>query len=304
MTMAEPADGFGGPGENGGATPAGAGLDESTMGDGAGAPGRGYARAQARSRMDAMSGRVREKADELKGQASERVDEATTRMGGRIGGIARAIRRAGEELRGDGDERLASLTDELAGQVERMGSYLEEENPGRMLQDLERMAKGNPALFVGGTFAVGMLLGRFLRADEPDADVDIVFEPEGDWAKEGMEGAGGEMAMDFSDSDFDGSDEGPYDIGGDAVRAMTPDIENVSDAHPSSPPPETGRAHETPVRTPIAGRETMGPGVRTGSSGAAALDAGSAGPRPGTSWGDVRRGDGGTGSGEQGGNER
>jgi len=67
-------------------------------------------------------------------------------------------------------------------------------------------------------------------------------------------------------------------------RAMTPDMENISSEHPSEPPPagaSVNDGHETPVRTAIPGHETRGPGVRTGSSGAASLDAGSGGPRMG-----------------------
>jgi hypothetical protein len=277
MTMAETADG-----------PGGAALEETReMRPQNEVSGRaGYARAQARSRMDAVGGRAREKASELTGglkeKAAERAEEVAARATTRVSGIARAVRRAGEELRAEGDERLASLTEDMAAQIERVGSWLDGKSSERMLGDLEAMAKRSPAFFVGGTFAAGLLLGRFLRADEPREDVDIVFEPEGDWTGE----------MGGSD---DVIDEGPYDIGGDNLHAMTPDIESISDEHPSTPSTLTNE-QETPVRTPIAGRETMGPGIRTGSSGAAALDAGSAG----SSRSDGRRGRG----GPEGGSER
>jgi hypothetical protein len=59
-------------------------------------------------------------------------------------------------------------------------------------------------------------------------------------------------------------------------------MENISADHPSEPPPAGASVNdgvETPVRSAFPGHETRGPGVRTGSSGAAALDAGSGGPR-------------------------
>jgi hypothetical protein len=148
------------------------------------------------------------------------------------------------------------------------------------------MARNNPALFLGATFAIGLLVGRFLRAGDPGPDV--TFEPEGegetgrrpggDARSRGSATRGEEEAMRASGLTVD-------EPGFEAAmpqRAMTPDLENLSDAHPSSPGPGGVRerfADETPVRSGFAGHETTGPGVRTGSSGAAALDAGSAGPR-------------------------
>jgi hypothetical protein len=108
--------------------------------------------------------------------------------------------------------------------------------------------------------------------------VDIVFEPEGDWSAAGE----ADGAPSGSEPDVGLIEEGPYDIGGDQMREMTPDVENISAEHPSAPPAAAARrSHETPVRSPIGGHETVGPGVRTGSSGAAALHAGSGGPGAG-----------------------
>jgi hypothetical protein len=298
--MSESEDGLGGAGERG-QTGGGAGLDEPEGQAGTGLGG--YARAQARSRLDGLSGQVRRRAGEAKERATERADEMTAKAGTRLTGVARALRRAGDELRTGGDERLASLTEDFAGQVEKMGSYLEHENPGRMMADLERLARQNPAFFVGGTFAAGLLLGRFLRADEPRPDVDIVFEPEGDWTAEGIEaGADGDGSPGGLGPDVGLIEEGPYDIGGDRMREMTPDVENISAEHPSEPLPASARpAQETPVRTPIGGHESAGPGVRTGSSGAAALDAGSGGPAGGQ--GRSARSDGWRGSGPRSGED-
>src|SRR5690606_3681050 len=92
-----------------------------------------------------------------------------TRAGSTASRLARALRTAGGELRGDGEERIARLTDEAAGQVERVGRYLGGGDTRAMVSDLERAARSNPALFVGGTFALGLLAGRFLRAGEPSA---------------------------------------------------------------------------------------------------------------------------------------
>ena len=269
---------------------AGAGAPDETSS----AEGRtSYARSAVREQTDRLKQRAREKgsemketaqrrAEELKHEAERRGDELTSRLGERASVFARALRRAGDELRSEGEPRIAEMTENAAEQVERMSGYLDGRQPNQMLGDLERMARQNPAFFIGGTFALGLLMGRVLRAGEPAAEV--VFEPEGDWGVDGDGSSGG-------DGSPAGGDEETADFEADAVleraqteRAMTPDLENISDQRPSTPPPGGARerfADETPARSAMPGHETIGGGVRTGSSGAAAIDAGSAGPRQG-----------------------
>ena len=109
------------------------------------------------------------KAEELKERAVRKTDELTSRAGGRMEMIARALRRAGDDMRNEGEPRVADMTDRAASRVERFGSYLSGKDPHGMMEDLERSAREHPAYFVAGSFAVGLLLGRFLRAGEPSA---------------------------------------------------------------------------------------------------------------------------------------
>jgi hypothetical protein len=109
--------------------------------------------------------------------------------------------------------------------------------------------------------------------DERESALDVAFEPDGNWEDEGIDGT--EVGLAEQDGIPIGEIRDP--------REMTPDLENVSDAHPSVPPPGRPRGHdsnETPAGTPIVGHETRGPGIRTGSAGGAALAAGSGGATP------------------------
>ena len=110
------------------------------------------------------------KAEEIKEGATRRTDEITSRIGSRIEILARAIRRAGEELRNEGEPRFAEVTDEAAVNVERLGLYLEGREPHGMMTDARRTARNHPAYFVGSTFLLGLLVGRFLKADEPEPE--------------------------------------------------------------------------------------------------------------------------------------
>jgi len=107
-------------------------------------------------------------ADDVRDQAEERADRWTDNMGRRGAGLARALGAASDSLRGEGDEEMAELAERAAEQVERMAGYLEQENPGALLDDLSDLGRSNPAAFLGTAFAAGVLSGRVLRASSPD----------------------------------------------------------------------------------------------------------------------------------------
>jgi gas vesicle protein len=108
---------------------------------------------------------VERKKEELKQTATRRTDEMKSRFGDRVETVVRAIRRAGEELRNEGEPRIAELTDEAATQVERLRSYVDGRSTNEMFADVRRNARMHPAYFIGSTFALGLLLGRFLKAN-------------------------------------------------------------------------------------------------------------------------------------------
>jgi hypothetical protein len=141
---------------------------------------QGYARRPVREQAERAKQRAKDKtseleetasrkAAELKERAVRKTDELTSRAGGRMDTIAHALRRAGDDMRNEGEPRIADLTDRAASRVERFGSYLARQNPHEMMEDLERSARDHPAYFVAGSFAVGLLIGRFLRSGEPSA---------------------------------------------------------------------------------------------------------------------------------------
>jgi hypothetical protein len=143
------------------------------------APDReGHARSSVREQTEHAKQRAKEKgselreaagqkAEELKERAVRKTDEITSRTGGRMEMLARALRRAGDDIRNEGEPRMADMTNRAASRVERFGTYLTGQNPHEMMEDLERSAREHPAYFVAGSFAVGLLIGRFLRAGEP-----------------------------------------------------------------------------------------------------------------------------------------
>jgi hypothetical protein len=109
-----------------------------------------------------------EKKDELKARAGTMVDDGRHRAADRAGTLARALHGTADNLEQEGDRQLSQWVHQAAQQVDRVVGYLEGHDPGGLVRDMEDLARRNPALFLGGTYAAGLVLGRFLRASAPE----------------------------------------------------------------------------------------------------------------------------------------
>jgi len=116
---------------------------------------------------------------EAKRVASDMADQATKSAerqlaGGKeraaeaMGHLAGALRHTGEQL---GNQDMPMVIDYLgraATQVDGMSNYLRRVTLPQVVNDLERFARREPVLFMGGAFVVGLLGGRFLKSSPPD----------------------------------------------------------------------------------------------------------------------------------------
>lgn len=104
-----------------------------------------------------MMGRVKEGAA---AQLSNQKNRATDGLGS----LAAAVRKTSEPLRQSDQATLASYVEQAADSIERFSSDLRQRDIGELLDDAKRFAKRQPALFIGGAFAVGVLAARFLKS--------------------------------------------------------------------------------------------------------------------------------------------
>lgn len=107
---------------------------------------------------------ARSTARSMREGAEHQADRWTTSMGEHTHHLARALEAAADRLRQDGERAMADMAGEAARQVDRMGGYLEDENPSEMLEDFEDLGRDNPGVFLGSAFTVGLMAGRLLRA--------------------------------------------------------------------------------------------------------------------------------------------
>ncbi|MDQ3726151.1 MAG: hypothetical protein M3335_09755, partial [Actinomycetota bacterium] len=114
---------------------------------------------KAQEKAQEVAGEAQEKAREAAGKAQENVrqqlDQRTTKAGEQVSGTAQDLRSVGEELRKQGKDTPAKLADRAAEQTEKVGTYLKEADPDRMLHDVEDFGRQRPWAVLAG----GMVLG-------------------------------------------------------------------------------------------------------------------------------------------------
>src|SRR5215218_9481941 len=115
-----------------------------------------------------LAGQGQEKVKEAAGKAQEsvrsQIDDRSTQVGEQVTGTAGDLRSVGEELRKQGKDTPAKLADRAAEETEKVGSYLKENGPDKMLEDVEDFGRQRPWAVLAGGVAVGVLAARFLKA--------------------------------------------------------------------------------------------------------------------------------------------
>ena len=124
------------------------------------------ARAQMRQVKDQVVHQAKNSIRQARDQATSSLTESRFQAADQIGGIATAFRRTSEHLRDENQGRLADLTESLAEQVERASSYLRNRDFAAVRQDLEGLARRQPAMVLGVGFALGLLGARFFKSSE------------------------------------------------------------------------------------------------------------------------------------------
>lgn len=105
--------------------------------------------------------------DTVREQASSRVAMQKDRAAEGLGTVAQALRQTGSQLQDQDQQGLSNYMDSAASQIERFSSYLQNKEVGQMIDDVENLARRQPALFLGGAFVVGLLGARFLKSSRP-----------------------------------------------------------------------------------------------------------------------------------------
>lgn len=120
------------------------------------------------STNDQVADRARHAAHDVKDQAARQVrsglETAKSRAADSLHDVARTLKQSCEN-RSDGPAHYISAAGD---RVQRAADYLERTDPREMMSQTERFARNQPALFLGGAFALGLLAARFLKSSRDE----------------------------------------------------------------------------------------------------------------------------------------
>lgn len=84
--------------------------------------------------------------------------------------VVQAVRRFGESLTGQGQEGgpiaryAAEYGDKAANSLERFSTYIREQDPKQLLNDVQNFGRRRPALLLGGAFLLGLAGARLIKS--------------------------------------------------------------------------------------------------------------------------------------------
>jgi hypothetical protein len=83
---------------------------------------------------------------------------------GGLGQLVQALRKSEEHLRGQQQEQIAGYVEKAANQLERISESIKTADLRQWVDQVEGLARREPAMFLGGAFALGLLGARFLKS--------------------------------------------------------------------------------------------------------------------------------------------
>ena len=111
----------------------------------------------------------------VKDNAATAIDDKKANLAQGLTSVSDTIRQFGDSVKspdGEPANKVAELTtqytESLSQQVEKLSGYLERQDIRGLLKDLESFARRNPAIFLGGAFALGIVAARFLKSSNPN----------------------------------------------------------------------------------------------------------------------------------------
>jgi hypothetical protein len=172
--------------------------------------------------QEAASGLMEQAARTADAQASTTM----TRVGETLQTVASHIRQAGEELQSS-QPQVAGFIGTAADQVEQAATYLRDRDASEALDNVQRIARNQPALVIGGGLVAGLVIGRLLRGGAETASIGRSDPSPGTRLGGGRYGAYGDAGM-ASPAGLSGT--GPTTAGTVVVDATISDDDMLSDS--------------------------------------------------------------------------
>src|SRR5215211_3190678 len=110
--------------------------------------------------------------NQVRDKATSQLNEQKTRATDSLGNVAQAVRESTHHLREQQYDTVAQFVERAADQIERFSNHLRERDLNDLVSEAQRFARQQPAVFIGSSFAAGMLAARFIKASRPSRSFD------------------------------------------------------------------------------------------------------------------------------------
>ena len=187
---------------------------------------------------------AKQQAENAKEQIRSLAELGKDRLVEQLEHIAHAVRSTGDSLRSD--EQAADLSqyaDTIGDSLERASRYLREHRAIDLVDGVERFARTKPALFLGGAFAVGMVLGRFFKSS-----------PDGVRVEEGYAMGGYDVSTGYPEPEESVLTSPVQPVGTPITTPGNTPSSSYGSSYPSSQTPSTSYPYSPPSGTFGGGR--------------------------------------------------
>jgi vacuolar-type H+-ATPase subunit H len=97
-------------------------------------------------------------------QAKSTVETRKSDVAQELGSVADVVRQTTYEAGSGTSPTIMEYGQRIADQIEGVSSYLDEHGVEDILSDVQNFGRRKPAVFLGGAFMLGLVVGRFLRS--------------------------------------------------------------------------------------------------------------------------------------------
>ncbi len=113
--------------------------------------------------------------NQVQQQASSQLNRQKETAASELSTVVNAVRRFGETLHDEGDGPIARFAaqygDKAADGLDRFARYLREQDPKRLLNDVQNFGRRQPALLIGGAFLLGFAGARIIKTSMAPPDM-------------------------------------------------------------------------------------------------------------------------------------
>jgi hypothetical protein len=102
--------------------------------------------------------------DRVRDGAASQLTTQKDRVSDTLTSLAQAVRQSTESLRGNEQPTVAQYAENAAGHLEHWSNRLRDREVKDLVQDAQRFARRQPAIFIGTAFAAGLLAARFIKS--------------------------------------------------------------------------------------------------------------------------------------------